>query len=471
MTVRCPRLVSASWLTLLGWVGTSVLFAVPGFAGDDAQDKSRYEVGIELKAHYRDSDDTRFPIPLELPPSLLPPGQDQAFMETVDPGTHGEVSFVTLWAKAQFSRNISGKIKVDIIDLSDRNPTGEDREVDVDEAWLRFGQETEPGNLAGGWGSYVKVGKFPKFERQDDRHLESYGLISTAFNRLEDVGAELGIDLGKHFYVKASFTQGNPLFFRDPNFLAGDNGTDQIEVIDGVPTLIQRAENGTGFPIFYDADIDIDEINFDNPETGLGLGVRLGDEDGYRAADFMLWAYRRDLAAEVDIGNSFYGGDLDLLRGPSNAIPLPITDGQKEEFGANLWLYLGGFSFFGQYVDQDLAGLDRTGFEAEVAWSFDLPLFWAIGGRQVLPWLAPAIRYSELDPDFTAEGPYPAPSVFWDWEKIDLGLRVGLYDDMDLTLEYQDNTFVRLGQDESNDEFLATLRIGFDRGVGKKGRR
>ena len=32
----------------------------------------------------------------------------------------------------------------------------------------------------------------PKFERQNDRHLESYGLVSTAFNRFEDFGVEAG---------------------------------------------------------------------------------------------------------------------------------------------------------------------------------------------------------------------------------------------------------------------------------------
>ncbi len=432
-------------------------------AHDDDQ-PPRYQLGFEIRAHYRDSDDVSFPSPVPLPPELLPPGQTRAFMKTVEPGTHGEVSVVTLWGKAQWTPLLAGKLKLDLIDRHDRNPTTTDRELDVDEAWLRFGRETEPGFLAPGWGSYLKVGKFPKFERQDDRHLESYGLISTAFNRLEDIGLEIGFDLGHHVYVKGSFTQGNPLFFRDPNALAGDNGTEKISV-EGV--LIEAGKLGSGFPIFYDADIDIDEVGFDNPETGLGIGARFGDTGGQKVADFLLWAYRRDLAAEVDIGNSAYGGDLDLLRGPFNAISLPITNGQKEEFGANLWLYLGSFTFFGQYVDQDLAGLDRTGYEAEVSWSFDLPLFASIAGRQFLPWIAPSIRFSKLDPDFALTPGYPAPSVVWDWEKIDLGLRLGLYESVDLTLEYQNNDFIRLGREESNDEFLATLRWAFDRGIGR----
>ncbi len=61
---------------------------------------------------------------------------------------------------------------------------------------------------------------------------------------------------------------------------------------------------------------------------------------------------------------------------------------------------------------------------------------------------------------------YPAPSVMWDWEKIDIGLRLGVLEEIDLTLEWNDNTFVRAGRDESADELLATLRVEMDRGFG-----
>ncbi len=71
----------------------------------------------------------------------------------------------------------------------------------------------------------------------------------------------------------------------------------------------------------------------------------------------------------------------------------------------------------------------------------------------------PAVRYSELDNHFRTHPRFPAPSVFWDWEKLDLGLRMGLIEGMiDLTVEWNDNTFVRAGRDESADEFLATVR-------------
>lgn len=313
--------------------------------------------------------------------------------------------------------------------------------------------------------AYVKLGKLPKFERQDDRHLESYGLVSTSFNRFEDVGLELGFDLGRRLYLKATLTQGNPVFFRDPDALAGDNG---IPLFDG------RVENPvpdlqSGFPIFYDADVE--DLNFDDPEVGAGLGLRLGSGSGHVAADLSAWYYNRELADEVDMGGTFYGGDLDLLLGPLNAFPLPVTGNGKQEAGANLWLYAGGFSFFGQYVDQQLAGLPCTGWEAEVAWSFDLPYLGDFAGRQLLPFIQPAIRYSKLDPGFVIDlerVPYPAPSVQWEWEKIDLGLRVGLLDGLDVTAEWNLNEFVRGGREESADEFMLTVRWELDRQLPRR---
>ncbi len=95
-----------------------------------------------------------------------------------------------------------------------------------------------------------------------------------------------------------------------------------------------------------------------------------------------------------------------------------------------------------------------------------MPFFADAFGRQLFSFVQPAVRYSKLDPEFSpgAGGPpYPAPSVFWDWEKIDLGLRMGLIDGMiDLTVEWNDNTFVTAGRDESADEFLATVRWEMD---------
>ncbi|HVR98947.1 MAG TPA: hypothetical protein VMW27_20170 [Thermoanaerobaculia bacterium] len=446
-------------------VGCGVLlwltFATPVQAAEETAETEetaeesglRLKWGLEVKTHYRDSDLNRFAVPFPFTPEQLPVGETRGFQETVNPGSHLEISTATLLLDATWSETLQAHGKIDFIDLYDRNPTSTDKKVDVDEIWLRFGRETDPATLSERSGLYLKIGKLPHFERQDDRHLESYGLVSTAFNRFEDTGAELGIDLGRHVYVKVSATQGNPVFIRDPNALAGDNGTPDQMRLNPDPEL------GTGIVILYDAEVEDLDLDGDL-EMGAGLGLRFADEGGRNGIDVLAWGYQRTLAETVELEGTFYGGDLDLLRGPADLFPFPALEGdEKREVGANLWLYIGGFSLFGQYVDQELAGLPRTGIEGEVAWSFDLPLVWALGGRQLFPYIAPAVRYSKLDNDFRNPRQTPAPSLAWDWEKLDAGVRLGIVQGIDLTLEYADNSFILgSGAEAENNELLTTLR-------------
>lgn len=415
----------------------------------------RLDFGLEGRVHYRDSDLNRFPVNFPFPPEQLPPGAERAFLETVNEGSHLEASTLTLLVDGRWAEAVTSHAKIDIIDLHDRNPTSTDREIDVDELWIRFGRETEPAVREEKSGAYLKIGKMPKFERQDDRHLESYGLVSTAFNRFEDFGLELGADLGPHFYVKATVTQGNPVFLRDPNALAGDNGTPDRgpAVLNPDPAL------KSGIVILYDTEVEDIDVDGDL-EVGAGLGLRFATADGRRGVDLLAWGYERTLAETVDLNGTFYGGDLDLLRGPENRFPFPITSDNKREVGANLWLYLGGFSLFAQYVDQDLAGLGRIGYEAEAAWAFDLPLKWAVGGRQLFPYIQPAVRFSRLDPDFRSPPVTPSPSFSWKWDKLDFGVRIGIVSGVDVTLEYAVNDFILgSGAEAENDEALATLRF------------
>jgi hypothetical protein len=239
---------------------------------------------------------------------------------------------------------------------------------------------------------------------------------------------------------------------RDPNALAGDNGTPAARQPNPDPEL------KTGIVILYDAEVENLDVDGDL-ELGAGVGLRLGGPAGRVGVDILGWSYERKLAETVELQGTFYGGDLDLLDGPFGLTPLPVTDDKKREVGGNLWLYLGGFSLFGQYVDQELGGLSRTGAEAEVAWSFDLPLAAAVGGRQLFPSIAPAVRWSHLDPGFKSHPLTPAPSWSWDWTRIDGGVRVVVVSGIDLTLEYADNDFtLASGRKASNNEFLATLR-------------
>ncbi|MFL6201932.1 MAG: hypothetical protein ACJ76J_22385 [Thermoanaerobaculia bacterium] len=414
--------------------------------------KPKLEFGFEAKAHYRDSDLNRFKVPFKFPETFLPRGQEDGFEETVNAGSHLEVSTVTLFVDATWGDGLAAHGKIDFIDLYDRNPTSSDKKTDVDEAWVRFGIEPAPATLAPRWGAYFKLGKMPKFERQDDRHLESYGLVSTAFNRFEDTGAELGLNLGRHVYVKATATQGNPVFIRDPNALAGDHG---------IPAQLRDfpdPELKTGIVILYDAEVEDLDVDGDL-ELGGGLGVRFADEGGNNGVDVLAWSYQRTLAETVELEGTFYGGDLDLLNGPFDLFPYATRGDEKKETGANVWVYWGGLSFFGQYVDQEIAGLPRTGLEAELAWRFDLPLRLSIGERQLFTFVAPAVRYSELDNDFRNPKQTPSPSLAWDWNKLDAGLRVGIIPGADLTVEYADNELtLGNGAKRENNEFLTTFR-------------
>jgi len=429
--------------------------AEPGDPAPAAADSFDLDFGFEAKFHFRDSQELAFPSPFPFPPSFLPPGETQGFLRTVDPGSHFEVSVLTLLVDARWGENLRAHAKVDVVDLHDRNPTSSDRNLDVDELWIRFG--SDPSRVPEGFGLYARVGKFAHFERNDDRRLESYGLVSTAFNRFEDAGLELGADLGRHVYLRLSLTQGNPVFLRDPNALAGDNGTPETD-----PRVHPNPEPelGSGFPIFYDAEVEDLDVDGDF-ETGGGLGLRFGDPDFGPSVDLLGFYYERELAERAPLHGTFYGGDLDLLDGPIEGFGLPITSDRKREVGGNLRVRAGGFVFFGQYVAQELAGLDRTGYEGEAAWRFELPLVWAVGGRQLFPSIQPAIRYSKLEPEFAGPSPqFPAVSARWDWVKVDYGVRLGIVEGIDLTAEYADNTLTTAaGVDLSEDELLVTLRV------------
>ncbi|HXT51505.1 MAG TPA: hypothetical protein VN811_10715, partial [Thermoanaerobaculia bacterium] len=270
--------------------------------------------------------------------------------------------------------------------------------------------------------------------------------------RFEDVGVELGVDLGRYLYLKGSYTRGNPVFLRDPNALAGDNGTEANLADPPHPAL------NSGVPIIYDAEVE-EAGSGGHEETGAGLGLRLSNEDGSRRADLLAFGYQRTLAPRVEMEGSLYGGDLDLLDVPFGTFP-GLDGDEKKEAGGNLWVYLGGFSFFGQYVDQEIAGLGRTGYEGEVAWRFELPLFASLAGQQLFPSIAPSFRYSKLDPDFLNPPPgrTPAPSFAWEWEKTDAGIRIGIVPGTDLTIEKSHNRFLTVRGWKTYDELLTTLR-------------
>ena len=115
----------------------------------------------------------------------------------------------------------------------------------------------------------------------------------------------------------------------------------------------------------------------------------------------------------------------------------------------------------GQLVRQDIAALVRRGLDAELGVLFELPGLFLVGETPVGNWIRPVVRLSIIDNEFAAPIAYPTLSVDWDWRKYDLGVRVGLVRDVDLTIEYsRHDMIVPVVGTLHPDEALLTLRVG-----------
>ena len=406
----------------------------------------QFRVSGEVKGHFRWSEEDSFTRPA-FPPEFVPVGRDQVELRTVSPGPSIEISKATIFFDVDFPHSVSGRVKIDFIDLYDRNPTSSDHNVDVDEAYLRFGKKYESLEPMPGSHMYALFGKAPKFERQLFRRLESYGLVQTAFNRFNDLQLQLGGGVGKHVYFRAQVSNGNPTFFRDPNVLAGDNGV--------VPPPNPDITFDSGFPIFYHAEVE--EVAFDdNFEGGFGAGVRFASEDRERGVDVLGFYYRTTLSDAAKLFGTFYEGDLDILNGAG--VSLPISGNERKEWGFNVDGQYGGLGVFLQYVDEEAASLPRTGIEVEAGYNLVLGDRGDPGALFTL--VQPVVRYSRLDNGFAAPPGFVAPSVTWDWTKIDVGARVTILQNVDVTVEYAYHD-IEASQQIDHDEFLTTLRFRF----------
>jgi hypothetical protein len=301
---------------------------------------------------------------------------------------------------------------------------------------------------------YLEIGKAPRFSKQIVRRLESYGLWGTAVNRFEETGAEAGGSFGAHVYWRASATGGTPLYFRDPNALAGDNGT--LERTAGYTAPVVY---GSGIPILYDT-MGTD-VNFSGRfQLGGGAGLRFNwGEDRRDGVDVLGWYFRRDLAAYVPIRGTSYSGDLEVLQ--SYGVSLPFSGTEKYEYGVNLEARYGLVHVFGQGVKQSVAGLGREGYEVEASVRIALPGLFASGDQPVVNWIEPAVRVSYIDDLFGLPVGFVAPSFGWDWRKYDYGFRLGIVRGLDLTAEYARNDVVTRRGLIHPDEGLLTLRAAF----------
>jgi hypothetical protein len=374
----------------------------------------------EVRANYRWSKEERIGRP-------FPVG---AALETPDPGSHVELNVADLQLDLGYGDWLAMRAKVHAQAKHRWNPTSNDRKIDADELWIRLGAKPEFLARPEGTSFFLQAGKFPKMERQPLRLLESYGLAATSFNRFEDVQLLVGGTIGRNLYWRAQAANGNPLFLRDPNALAGDNGT---------PARLRNEEPefGSGFPILYNAETEDLFFNTSNVQIGEGLGYRWQRENETLGFDILVFHYKRDLADTVRLTGTEYGGDLDILvvKGSEvgqlidRGLPIVPGDRNKEELGARLYGEWGNATVNAQMTWQKVAGLEREGWELEAGYRWPLK-FGPIESIQ------PAVRVSNLDNHFVGHPQFPATSVRWDWRKYDAGIRVGLTHGLDVTFEY-----------------------------------
>ncbi|HKC25498.1 MAG TPA: hypothetical protein VKF32_12190 [Thermoanaerobaculia bacterium] len=402
--------------------------------------RQRLRIDVEVRLGFRDSKDLSSPIFTPFPGVTRPGPLTQ---RTVDPGSSFELDTVNLRAEGELARGVFAKAEVHFLDLYNRNPTSSGDKVAVREAWVRFG---DPDAL------YALVGQAPRFSKQTTRHLESYGMWGTAVGRFEQPQVQAGAALGPHIYLKAMLGNGNPLFLRDTNALAGDNGTP--ERVPGSPRRVFE----TGMPIFYDTKPS--DVSFaERLEWGAGAGARFGRDDG-PSLDVLAWWFSRRLADSAHISGSELPGELELLKG--EGFPLPFHGRNRREWGVNVVGRLAGFRLFAQYVDQDLAGLGRNGYEVELAWIQPLGGVFALGDMPFLTWVQPVVRVSRIHNLFEGTFRFPSLSALWEyWTKYDLGVRIGLVRGVDLTIEFSRHDAVTPVSTLHPDELLAVLRFRF----------
>ena len=213
----------------------------------------------------------------------------------------------------------------------------------------------------------MQLGKFVKMERQPIRVLESYGLAATSFNRFEDVGVMAGGSIGRNLYWRLTGTSGNPLYFRDPNALAGDNGIKELLQPNPDPQL------KSGFPILYDTRVEDLALDTKNMSFGQGLGYRWQNDAQTFGFDAVAFHYRRKLRDDENapLTGTFYGVDLDLLERSARQQRLPIRGNKKEETGARVYTEWRGLTSTIQFTSQNVAGMHRSGAEGEFGYKFD----------------------------------------------------------------------------------------------------
>jgi len=89
------------------------------------------------------------------------------------------------------------------------------------------------------------------------------------------------------------------------------------------------------------------------------------------------------------------------------------------------------------------------------------PYYDFVDAYGIVNWVMPVVRASHIEHGFRPARFYPAPSVAWDWQKYDFGLRIGIIRGIDLTAEYTHHDIQLFVGKIYENEWLLTLRAGF----------
>jgi hypothetical protein len=420
------------------------LGSLPLFAQTDGWS---FRTRLEFRANYRDSKEARFPLKFPFPTVQLPIGQTVAFEQTVDPGRHAELSVAQVRLDASYGTVFTAHAQLHAQDKYRRNPTSEDKKIDADELWIRIGPKPDFLDRPSRSSIFLQMGKFPKMERQPIRLLESYGLAATAFNRFEDVGFMTGGSVGRNLYWRVQATSGNPLYFRDPNALAGDNGIKELLLPNPDPRL------KSGFPILYNTETQGYSLNTEHLQVGEAIGYRWQNGAQTFGIDAIAFHYRRNMSDSEKPARSgtFYGSDIDLLEGPLDR-GIALHGNRKEEAGGRIYTEWHHLTSTIQFTKQLFAGLHRQGEEIEAG--YQIPL-----GNRWIPSIQPAVRWSGLQNFFKGDPTaFPAPSIWWNWTKTDYGVRIGLPHGSDVTVEHARHN-IASPRKIHPDETLVTVRV------------
>jgi len=202
----------------------------------------------------------------------------------------------------------------------------------------------------------------------------------------------------------------------------------------------------SGFPILYNTETQGYSVNTSHAQFGQGIGYRWQDASQTFGFDAIAFHYRRTMTDDERGAKhgTFYGADIDLLEGPLDG-GLPIRGNRKEETGARIYTEWHGLTSTVQFTKQLIAGLHRQGEEIEVGYQF---------GR-----IQPVVRWSGLQNFFKGDPTkFPAPSIWWNWTKVDGGVRIGLPHNSDITLEHARHN-IASPRKLHPDETLVTLRV------------